>query len=165
MAQPTARLVFWGLLLLACGSLTAYGMSIPLAGSLHKGAQQKQIEQLEQGWRSAFIAGDQATMTALLADSYIGIGPEGAISSKTEELQARASGRDHLEKLKVEDQKIRVYGTTAVVTSKVRIQGIYSGQALLGEYRYTRVWSLTGGQWLIVSFEANRVHDASARSR
>ncbi len=140
-------------------------MTIPLTGPLHKSGQQKQIEQLEQQWRTALLADDQATMAALLADSYIGIGPDGTIFTKAEELQGRASGRDHLEKIKVEDQKTRVYGTTAVVTSKVRIQGVYSGQPLLGEYRYTRVWSLTHGQWTIVSFEANRVHDASARSR
>ena len=164
MVRTTPRRAFYCLLLLVCSAMAAQGMTlIPLTGG-HKGDQQKQIEHLEQQWRSAVLAGDEATMTTLLADSYIGIGPDGTIFSKTDEVQARISGRDHLEKLKVEDQKVRIYGTTAVVTSKVRIQGIYSGQPLLGEYRYTRVWSHTGGQWNIVSFEANRVHDSSARS-
>ena len=164
------RYLSWSVLLLLAAVLAAPpaqallpSLIIPLTGNGHKGGQQKQIEHLEQQWRTALLAGDEATMASLLADSYIGIGPDGTIFSKTEELQARAAGRDHLETLKVEERKIRIYGTTAVVTSKVRIQGVYSGQPLLGEYRYTRVWSLAQGQWRIVSFEANRVHDSSAR--
>lgn len=130
----------------------------------HKGDQQKQVEQLEQQWQTAILAGDTAGVGALLADSYVGIGPDGTISTKTEDLQARSTGQQHIEKLNVEDRKIRMYGTTAVVTSKVRLQGTYFGQPLLGEYRYTRVWTFDHGQWHIVSFEASRIHDVSARS-
>ncbi len=137
---------------------------IPLTGG-QKAAMQKQIEQQEQHWQAALVANDTTTMSSLLEDSYVGIGPDGTIASKSEEMEARASGQDRLEHLDVLDRKIRIYGTTAVVTSRVRIQGIYSGAPLLGEYRYTRVWTLQHGQWLVVSFEANRVHDTSARSR
>ncbi len=137
---------------------------LPLTGGGNKAQLQKQIGRLEQQWRIAVLVNDTAAMSALLADSYIGIGPDGTISGKPEELQARSSGQQRLQELDVLDRKIRIYGTTAVVTSRVRIQGIYSGQALLGEYRYTRVWSLNRAQWHVVSFEANRVHDVDARS-
>ena len=136
---------------------------VPLPGG--KGSPQKQIDQLEQRWQTALLANDTPTLSSLLGDSYVGIGPDGTIASKPEELSARASGKDRVEALNVLDRKIRMYGTTAVVTSKVRVQGIYSGEPLLGEYRYTRVWSLGHGQWHIVSFEANRIHDADARGR
>ena len=141
----------------------AHAILPPIGGS--KAQLQKQIGRLEQQWRLAALANDTATLSALLADSYVGIGPDGTISGKAEELQARTSGMARLQELEVLDRKIRIYGTTAVVTSKVRIQGVYWGQALLGEYRYTRVWSLTRAQWRVVSFEANRVHDVDARSR
>jgi ketosteroid isomerase-like protein len=157
-----------GILLLLCGLLaagSAHAIIVPLTGGGQKGVYHKQIERLERQWGMAVLAGDNATMASMLADSYVGIGPSGTIASKGEELGARASGQEHLEKLDVEDRNIRIYGTTAVVTSKVRIEGMYSGQPVLGEYRYTRVWSLERGQWRIVSFEANRVHDSTARRR
>ncbi len=142
---------------------TARAVRIPLAPDAKRGAVHRDIEQLEQQWRDAILSKDPSAEAALLADSYVGIGPDGTIASKSEELQARANGQEHLEKYEVEERKIRIYGSTAVVTSKVRIQGMYSGQPILGEYRYTRVWSLSHGQWRIVSFEASRIHDSSAR--
>ncbi len=152
--------------LLGCALLlavSARAVRIPLAPDGKKGAVHREIEQLEQKWRDAILSKETAAEAALLADSYVGIGPDGTISSKSEELQARANGQEHLELYDVQDRKIRVFGSTAVVTSKVRIQGVYSGQPLLGEYRYTRVWSFSHGQWRIVSFEASRIHDSSAR--
>ncbi len=155
-----------GWVLLLCGLLAAspaWSIVIPLTGGGQKGAYHRQIEKLEQQWHTALLSGDNAAMAAMLADSYVGIGPAGAIESKSEEVQSRASGQERVQKLDVEDRKIRIYGTTAVVTSKVRVEGVYSGEVLLGEYRYTRVWSMTRGQWRVVSFEANRVHDSTAR--
>ncbi len=154
------------LLLLAAGvgvGAAARANIIPLKRGGRGSAIHKHIEELERRWRSAVLANDADAEAALLAESYVGIGPAGTISSKNEELQARAAGQERLQKYVVEERKIRIYGTTAVVTSKVRIQGVYAGQPLLGDYRYTRVWSLAHGQWRIVSFEANRVHDSSAR--
>ena len=158
--RPSVVLVLGCLLLAACPARAVW---LPLGPDVNKGAVHRQIEQLEQQWRAAVLSEGSQAEAALLADSYVGIGPDGTISSKSEELEARANGREHLDKYDVEDRKIRGYGSTAVVTSKVRIQGIYSGQPLLGEYRYTRVWSLSHGQWRIVSFEAGRIHDSSAR--
>ncbi len=161
------RTASWGAVLLLCALAAEPVRSaiIPITGGGPKGAMHKQVEQLEGQWRSAVLASDAAAMTGMLDESYIGIGPDGTIVNKTEELQARASGADRVLRFDVQDRKIRLYGTTAVVTSRVHLQGVYSGQPLLGVYRYTRVWTLTRGQWRIVSFEANRVHDVSARSK
>ncbi len=138
-------------------------MLLPVKGQ--KGAAHKQIELLEEQWRAALLSGDTGAMGNMLADSYVGIGPDGTIAGKAEELQMRATGQEHLERLDLLDRKIRLYGTTAVVTSRVRIAGVYSGQPLLGDYRYTRVWTLSHAQWKIVSFEANQIHDLSTRSQ
>lgn len=137
---------------------------VPIRG-MHHANEHQEIERLENKWRSAVLAGDETAMASMLADSYIGIGPDGTISNRNEELAARADGQQHLQQLNVLERRIRLFGSTAVVTSKVDLQGVYSGQPLLGEYRYTRVWTLQRGQWKIVSFEASRVHDTSARSQ
>ena len=153
------------LLCVLAATSCAQAAAIPLTGGGQKGAMHKQVEKLEEQWRAAVLAGDTAVMSTLLADSYVGIGPDGTIAGKAQELQARSSGQDHVQRFDVEDRNIRLYGATSVVTSRVRVEGVYSGQPLLGEYRYTRVWTLSHGQWRIVSFEANRVHDVSERRK
>lgn len=139
--------------------------AVNLTGGGNHGAEMKQIEQLENQWRDAILASDTATVASMLADDYVGIGPNGTISTKAEDLAARSSGQQTYARLELEDRKIRIFGTTAVVTSKVKVQGTYGGMPLLGEYRYTRVWDLSHGQWHIVSFEANRIHDSTARRK
>ena len=118
---------------------------------------------MERQWKTALLSGDTAALIGLISDTYVGIGPNGTIFTKAEEIQATASGENRLQRLQLQERKIRIYGTTAVVTSKVMVQGSYAGQPVLGEYRYTRVWTLEDGQWRVVSFEANRVDDSTAR--
>ena len=153
------------LLLTAPASLQCEFIAVHPPATHHNAADQRTIQRLEDQWHAAVRSNDGAAMASMLADSYIGIGPDGMIVSKNQELADRANGQEHLQRLDVLERRIRIYGTTAVVTSKVDLQGDYSGQPLLGQYRYTRVWSLQHGQWRIVSFEASRIHDASARSR
>ncbi len=157
--QPGLLLTLLGACLLGT---SLCGLPIPLKPGGANGAVHKQIEQMEQQWHTAVLAQDNVALANMLGESYVGIGPDGTIASKAEELQMRGSGKQRTGKLDIEEQKIRVYGTTAVVTSRVRVDGIYGGEPITGEYRYTRVWSLTRGQWHIVSFEASRVHDAAA---
>lgn len=141
----------------------AGAIKVPLKPTGRNAAIQKQIRQLEDSWHDAILSGDGTAIEGLLAESYVGIGPDGNIMGRTEEVQARSGGEDRLSKLDVEEQKVRVFGTTAVVTSRVWVEGTYSGRPLNGPYRYTRVWSLDRGQWRIVSFEASKVNDPSAR--
>ena len=155
--------VLWGvgLLVLIC-AVSAYANGIPMPAKHHSDAY-KQVKRVENLWHKALLASDTAAMNSLLADSYVGIGPDGTITGKVEEVQAFAERQDHIDQFEADDEKIRLYGSTAVVTSKITVRGVFSGQPLLGKYRYTRVWSLQGGQWRIVSFEASRIHDTSSR--
>ena len=154
------------LLLSVCTFAAVYAaqaVRMPLKPGGRGGAIHKQIERMEKQWGAALLSGDSAAIGPLLAENFVGIGPDGTIMSKSEELKSYMTGRQHFEKRDVEERKIRVFGSTAVVTSKVNVEGNYSGKALSGHFRYTRVWSLTHGQWQIVSFEASRVDDPSAR--
>ncbi len=150
------------LMVLLC-TVTSHTMRLPVPGTGHKDPSQKQIEGLEKQWQTALLAGDNSAMAVLLAESYVAIGPDGTMESKSDELQARLGGQQSINQLNVMDRKIRIYGNTAVVTSKVHLRGLYSGKPIQGEFRYTRVWTFAQGQWHIVNFEANLVHDASEK--
>ena len=119
-----------------------------------------QIEQLEMAWRNALLRGNSTAMDALLAEDYMAITPTGILESKEQELANLRSGRVHFTSIELTDRKIRLYGTTALVTSRAEVKGTNPEGDLSGSYRYTRVWVKDArGVWRVVSFEANRIKE------
>jgi len=125
----------------------------------------KEIEALEQRWRDAIVSNNVAEMDHLLADDYIGISANGTVETKAQALALRKAGTVKITQLDLNDLKVRVYGDTAVVTSKADLAGTNGQSDISGNYRYTRVYNRRLGQWKIVSFEASRIHDVDARQK
>lgn len=125
----------------------------------------KEIEALEDQWRQAILTNNVNEMDHLLADDYIGITSNGTVETKAQDLAQRRAGTVRITELDLSDMHIRLYGDTAVVTSKAELQGTNGASDIGGQYRYTRVYAQRLGQWKIVSFEASRVHDEDARAK
>ncbi|HTV05216.1 MAG TPA: nuclear transport factor 2 family protein [Acidobacteriaceae bacterium] len=128
-------------------------------------AIRKQIEALEMQWRNAELSDNVSEMGKLLADDYIGISANGTVQTKSETLDARRAGTVKIQSLDITDLKVRIYGDTAVVTSKAELVGENGQSDISGNYRYTRVYNKRLGRWKIVSFEASRMHDVDARKK
>ncbi|WP_263351173.1 nuclear transport factor 2 family protein [Acidicapsa acidisoli] len=123
-----------------------------------------EIDQLEDAWRAAMLKGNSAAMESLLADDYTAITAKGAIQTKEQALNNLKSGAFQLRSLSISDRKVRIYGTTAVVTSLAELTGSRNDQDVTGRYRYTRVYVRNPqGQWKIVSFEASRIQETPDR--
>ncbi|MGB7189567.1 MAG: nuclear transport factor 2 family protein [Acidobacteriaceae bacterium] len=127
-------------------------------------AVRKQIESLEMQWRDAVVTNNVRQMEHLLADDYLGISANGTVETKAEELAQRRAGTIRIQSLTLNDIKVRVYGKTAVVTSRAELTGVNGQSDISGNYRYTRVYNKRFGQWKIISFEASRMHDADSRA-
>jgi ketosteroid isomerase-like protein len=117
----------------------------------------KEIEKLELEWRDALLTNNISTIDNLLADDYLGISANGTLETKADVLAMRRSGRVTITELELSDVKIRIYGDTAVVTSRVDLAGKSGDRDIGGHFRYTRVYNYRGGEWKIVSFEASRI--------
>lgn len=153
-----------------CFLMLAFGLpfAAPPAQAVvfhHEKNARKVVEGLEMEWRQAQVTNDVSTMGKLLADDYLGISANGTIQTKTELLAQHRAGTLHITKLNITDMKVRVYGNTAVVTSRAELQGTNGESDMSGKYRYTRVYNYRFGQWKIVSFEASRMHDVDARAK
>lgn len=116
-------------------------------------------------WREAVITNNVRTMDHLLADDYLGISANGTVETKAEELAQSRAGTLRIQSLELSDIKVRVYGNTAVVTSRAQLKGVNGQSDISGSYRYTRVYNKRFGKWKIISFEASRMHDADARAK
>jgi ketosteroid isomerase-like protein len=133
------------------------------AGFPHHESVHKEIEGLELDWRQAQLTNNIPEVDRLLADDYLGISANGTLETKADELTRRRSGSLHITQLDLSDIKVRIYGDTAVVTSKADLIGKNGDRDISGRYRYTRVYSNRDGQWRIVSFEASRVSNEEGK--
>lgn len=127
----------------------------------------RQVEQLEEQWRVAQLNDDLATMDKLLSDDYVGITMKGQVVTKTQQLERMRTGKFVLTKIELNDVKVKLIGTTAIVTSQAEVDGTNEGVSMHGTYRYTRVYTrLPSGVWKITNFEATRVggHHGSEES-
>jgi ketosteroid isomerase-like protein len=123
-----------------------------------------EIENVEKTWRNALLQGNVAAMDALLADDYIAITPNGILQSKEQALASIRSGSLRFKSIDLSDRKIRLYGKTALVTSRAEVSGTGPDGNMSGSYRFTRVYVKDShGVWRIVSFESSRIRDPGGR--
>jgi ketosteroid isomerase-like protein len=143
----------------AASAVAASGAPVPRA---QRHEYRHEIDQMEEAWRTAMLKGNSAAMDTLLADDYTAITAKGAIQTKEQAISNLRSGVLQLTALEISDRKVRIYGTTAVVTSVAELTGSRNDQEMTGRYRYTRVYVRNPqGQWKIVSFEASRIQEPS----
>ncbi len=153
-------------LVLFAGVLLAQHTSAAPPHRKMKDIYKKQVEQLEETWRAAQINVDVATMDRLLSDDYVGITMSGQVVTKMQQLDRMRNRQLELTKIVLDDVKVRLIGTTAIVQALAEIDGTNEGQSMHGTYRYTRVYSRSpAGAWKITNFEATRVGPSSRGSR
>jgi len=153
-APVVAVIALSGALGAALGSPYAY------AAQKHekKHDEKKEVEALEEKWRTAQLAGDVATMDKMLADDFIGISMSGQVNTKSQQLERVRTRRVLISKIELSDMKVKLVGSVAIVTSVADVEGTSEGASVKGKYRYTRVYQrLPTGEWKITSFEATRI--------
>ena len=117
-----------------------------------------QVEKLEEAWRVAQVNDDVDAMDKLLSDDYVGITMNGQVVTKGQQLDRMRTRTLVLTKIQLDDVKVKLIGTTAIVTSLAEVDGTSDGEPMHGKFRYTRVYSrLPSGTWKITNFEATRV--------
>ncbi len=131
--------------------LTACPCHIAVAATKHDTAASAVLA-LEKNWNDAYQRGDVVTMNALLADDYIITVEDGNTFSKPGYIAHNGNSTVHVRVSKMSDLKVRVHGSTAVVTGAYYEKGTEKGKPYEYRDRLTDVWMNTNGRWqLIVS--------------
>jgi ketosteroid isomerase-like protein len=118
---------------------------------------EKNIKDLEDQWNDAVLKHDVATMSRILAEDVIDTSGTGHVQGKTEDLADLKSGEPKLESSSVDDMKVRVYGTVAVVIGHYTQKGSYKGKDITGEGRFTDMFVERQGRWECVSTQATPI--------
>jgi len=121
------------------------------------GKTEEEIRELHNKLIQAQLNSDIATLDRLWADDHIFTNPLGLVQTKAQRLAEIKSGGRKLELFKITDVKVRVYGDTAVVTSRAIIKGQRQGQDISGQFRGIDVYVKKQGSWQVVAAQATRI--------
>jgi ketosteroid isomerase-like protein len=162
-----SRITFALVLLSAFGALSLTVYAAPKNGGMPRGQRhecRREIEQLEDTWRNAVLKGNADAMDSLLAADYMAITPNGTMQSREEMLDNIRSDVLHITSFDVSDRKVRFYGKTALVNSRIEVSGTTAEGDISGSFRHIRVYVRDAqGKWKIVSFEASRIREPGER--
>jgi ketosteroid isomerase-like protein len=121
------------------------------------GKTDEEIQELHNKLVQAQLNSDVAALDRLFADDHIFTNPLGVVQTKAQRLAEIQSGSRKLELFSVTDVQVRVYGDTAVVTSRAMLKGQRQGQDISGQFRGIDVYVKKQGRWQVVAAQATRI--------
>jgi ketosteroid isomerase-like protein len=140
---------------------TGGGVSIVLLLScLGLSAQSKlaeEVKQAEDQWIAAIKANDRAGMEKILASDLVYTHATGLVENKAQYIAAITSGNQKYASVDYSGTVTRLFGTTAVVTTKARMTGSTKGTAFDNQLRLLHVWVKQGGSWVLVAHQTTRL--------
>jgi ketosteroid isomerase-like protein len=95
--------------------------------------------------------GNTAALERLLAKDYVAIDIHGTAIDKRQRLQQFQDAGLSFESVGSEQQSVRAFGNTAIVTGIYNVKGVANGKPIDGQYRYLDVWVKRDGQWQAVA--------------
>jgi len=131
--------------------------AVPGHSKSGKNSVEQTLIQMEHDWSEADLHRDAAALQRILADDWIGIDFEGTVLNKQQALLGIASDSGSLDSTVLRNMKVRVYGSTAVVTGTDTETGDYHGKDSSGKYEWTDVFVRRGGRWQAVSSQSTRL--------
>jgi hypothetical protein len=115
-------------------------------------AVETQIINLEERLRQAMLVSDVRVLDELLAPEIIITNHLGQLLTKQHDLAAHQSGQIQIDEMISFERQIQVHGEVSIVSVRMEIMGSYARQPANGNFRFTRVWTVSAREkWQIVA--------------
>lgn len=108
------------------------------------------VKQLEHDWTDAAMANDADKVGMILADDWMGIGPDGTTATKTAYLADIKSGASKLTAFDFGAMTVKVIGSVAIVQGSDTEKSMAKGKDSSGKYVWMDVFANRGGKWQAV---------------
>jgi ketosteroid isomerase-like protein len=105
------------------------------------------VAALDTEYQAAVKRNDAAVMDRILADSFVLVVGSGKTFNKNDLLEEARSGRMQYEHQEDSEQKVRVWGDTAVVTAKLWEKGTENGKPFDAHAWFSDTYVRTPGGW------------------
>lgn len=124
-------------------------------------AQGKTTEQaiikLEAEWVEALVKADGGALEKLYSESLTYTHSSAVTDDKATYITNLKAGKTKYESLVREEVKVRVYGNTALHTSKTNIKLVNNGQPQAFSVKMLHVWVKEGKNWRMVAHQTTRL--------
>jgi ketosteroid isomerase-like protein len=140
---------FAGTILLVCACVAlafAKAQTQPMKAS----STAQSVKQLEHDWLDAEKAGDVDKLSQILADDWVGIGPDGKTETKQGMLADVKSGKLKMESSEIGPMEVKVLGSVAVVQGSDTEKSAMNGKDSSGKYAWMDVFAKRDGKWMAV---------------
>jgi ketosteroid isomerase-like protein len=125
------------------------------ASSAQENDDEKTVAALDTQYQAAVKANDAATMDRILADDFVLVLGSGKSFNKTELLESARKGDVTYEHQEDTEQKVRVYGNTAIVTAKLFLKGTQGGKPFERTLWFSDTYVRTSSGWRYVFGQAS----------
>jgi hypothetical protein len=112
---------------------------------------------LERAWNQAQLVRDPIAIAGMIGDRFVNTEYDGEVSNRGKFLADFADPKFKPSLMSIEDVKVEMYATTAVVTGAYHTKGIYGGKPYEHFGRFTDTWVSEGGKWLCVASHTSLV--------
>ncbi|MCP2731177.1 nuclear transport factor 2 family protein [Limnofasciculus baicalensis] len=111
-----------------------------------------EIIECEERLRLAMLHSDVKELDELLAPELRFTSHLGELITKQDDLELHQSGLIKIEAVTPSEQYIKITGNVAIVFVRLRIVGTYAGAKADGDFRFTRIWTLSSNNtWHVVA--------------
>ena len=135
---------------LAAGQTVAK-KSAPLAKPAATADAQQILKDRFREYTEALTKRDLAALDKIWADGYTFTNGRGEFLTKKDRMENMKTGATQFDSISRENEEIRVFGNTAVITGRSVMKVIYGGKESSGPYRTINVWAKMQGRWQIVA--------------
>lgn len=116
---------------------------------------EKTVADLDTQYQAAVKNNDAATMDRILADDFVLVVGSGKSFTKADLLNEARKASRHYEHQEDTDQKVRVWGDTAVVTAKLWLRGTENGKPFDYQLWFSDTYVRTPAGWRYVFGQAS----------
>ena len=133
-------------------------MAASLASAAFGAGADAELKAIEQQWLDAYMKSDPAFIKNLEAEDYSIIEPDGAVSTKAQDVKSTTDKTFVLKSATMSDFKCRMLGdNAAVVTCMLKMSGTDEGKEFSGDFRGTDVFEKKDGKWMAVASQLTKV--------
>ena len=119
---------------------------------------ESELKAISQQWLDAYMKSDPTFLKNIEAEDYSITEPDGAITTKAEDIKSVTDKKFVLKSATMSDFKCRMLGENgAVVTATLKISGTDEGQEFSGDYRALDVYEKKDGKWIAVASQMTKV--------
>ena len=113
--------------------------------------QAARLVTLEHLWNEAQVNRDEQALRGMIADTFVNTEWDGEVSERGKFLDDIKDPRFKPTLVTIQDLKVNLYHTTAIVTGIYHTKGSYYGKPYDHLGRFTDTWVLQDGNWACVA--------------